>query len=351
MIHSNTEQPQNSITLMNGAILECFPKESHQGDFVPDKMKLDATGTYLGLGNKPCKPQPRATEEKEQQKKLFTDNAFYLLAHQERIMRDSRMFLAHVAVQNGLAYTGTSGFLAPTLGIYLEWWNECSIALRTDKDGNRSLVFHLAGSPLSGTNHCAEVFEDGRIEHIQVSSFISHWQPFVNINTQYDEAKHIYQAYTLEQVLEILHAEDGNDWDYSSEIKERFMQSEINELKKKVERLTKESDKWYSMYKDTYMKYKDAEISEAFSTFQSFREECETQINSIKMRKQALKADLKSNRMDNISYQRTLTPLNKQIRELEFRVSTKKYELVNKYLSEGISYDTIESYMNKKNNI
>ena len=351
MIHSNTEQPQNSITLMNGAILECFPKESHQGDFVPDKMKLDATGTYLSLGNKPCKPQPRATEEKEQQKKLFTDNAFYLLAHQERIMRDSRMFLAPVAVQNGLAYTGTSGFLAPTLGIYLEWWNECSIALRTDKDGNRSLVFHLAGSPLSGTNHCAEVFEDGRIEPIQVSSFISHWQPFVNINTQYDEAKHIYQAYTLEQVLEILHAEDGNGWDYSSEIKERFMQSEINELKKKVERLTKESDKWYSMYKDTYMKYKDAEISEAFSTFQSFREECEAQINSFKMRKRALKADLKSNRMDNISYQRTLTPLNKQIRELEFRVSTKKYELINKYLSEGISYDTIESYMNKKNNI
>ena len=351
MIHSNTEQPQNSITLMNGAVLECFPKESHQGDFVPDKMKLDATGTYLSIGNKPCKPLPRTTEDVEQQKKLFTDNAFYLLAHSERIMRDSRMFLAPVAVQNVLAYTGTSGFHTPTLGIYLEWWNECPKALRTDKDGNRSLVFHLAGSPLSGTNHCAEVFEDGRIEPIQVSSFISHWQPFVNINTQYDEAKHIYQAYTLEQVLDILHAEDDESWDYSSVIKERFMQAEINELKKKVERLTKESDKWYSMYKDTYMKYKDAEISEAFSTFQSFREECEAQINSIKMRKRALKAELKSGGMDNIAYQHTLTPLNKQIRELEFRVSTQKYELVNKYLSEGISYDAIESYMNKKNNI
>lgn len=351
MIHNSTEQPQNSITLMNGAVLECFPKESYQGDFVPDKMKLDATGTYLSLGNKPCKPQPRTTEEKERQKKLFTDNAFYLLAHQERIMRDSRMFLAPIGIQNGLAYTGISGFHAPTLGIYLEWWNECSIALRTDKDGKRSLVFHLAGSPLSGANHCAEVYEDGRTESVQVSSFINHWQPFVNINTRYDEAKHMYEAYTLEQVLAILHAEDGEGWNYSSEIKERFMQSEINELKKKVERLTKESDKWYSMYADTYMKYKDAEISEAFSTFQSFREECEAQINSFKMRKRALKADLKSNRMDNISYQRTLTPLNKQIRELEFRVSTKKYELINKYLSEGISYDTIESYMNKKNNI
>lgn len=351
MTHSNTEQPKNSITLMNGVVLECFPKESHQGDFVPDKMKLDATGTYLSIGNKACKPLPRTTEDEEQQKKLFTDNAFYLLAHQERIMRDSRMFLAPVAVQNGLAYIGTSGFNAPTLGIYLEWWNECPIALRVDKESRRSLVFHLAGSPLSGANRCAEVYEDGRTESVQVSSFISHWRPFTAINTRYDEAKHMYQAYTLEQVLEILHTEDGERWDYSAEINERFMQSEINELKKKVERLTKESDKWYSMYKDTYMKYKDAEISEAFSTFQSFREECEAQINSFKMRKRALKADLKSNRMNNISYQRTLTPLNKQIRELEFRVSTKKYELINKYLSEGISYDTIESYMNKKNNI
>lgn len=351
MTHSNTEQPKNSITLMNGAVLKCFPKESHQDDFVPDKMKLDATGTYLSLGNKPCKPQPRTSEEFERQKKLFTDNAFYLLAHQERIMRDSRMFLAPVAVQNGLAYTGTSGFNAPTLGIYLEWWNECSMALRVDKENRRSLVFHLAGSPLSGANHCAEVYEDGRTEPVQVSSFISHWRPFTAINTRYDEAKHMYQAYTLEQVLEILDAEDGERWDYSAEINERFMQSEINELEKENRTTNQRVRKWYSMYADTYMKYKDAEISEAFSTFQSFREECEAQINSIKMSKRALKAELKSGGMDNIAYQHTLTPLNKQIRELEFRVSTKKYELVNKYLSEGISYDTIESYMNKKNNI
>ena len=350
MIHNSTEQPQNSITLMNGAVLECFPKESNQDDFVPDKMKLDATGTYLSLGNKPCKPQTRTSEEFERQKKLFTDNAFYLLAHQERIMRDSRMFLAPVAVQNGLAYTGTSGFNAPTLGIYLEWWNECSMALRVDKENRRSLVFHLAGSPLSGANHCAEVYEDGRTEPVQVSSFISHWRPFTAINTRYDEAKHIYQAYTLEQVLDILHAEDGEDWDYSSEIKERFMQSEINELKKKVERLTKESEKWYSMYADTFMKYKDAEISEAFSEFQTFRENTEAEINSIKIRKRALKAELKSGRMDNITYQRTLTPLNNQIKDLEYRISTQKYELINKHLSEGISYSTVESYMNKKNN-
>lgn len=71
-----TEHPQNSIILMNGAVLERFPKASHQGGLVPNKMKLDTTGAYLSIGNKPCKPQPSATEKKEQQEKLFTDNAF-----------------------------------------------------------------------------------------------------------------------------------------------------------------------------------------------------------------------------------------------------------------------------------
>lgn len=215
MTHSNTEPTENSITLMNGAVLECFPKESQPCDIEPDKMQLDATGKYLSIDNKkPYKREAKAqidpTEELEQQqKKLFTDNAFYLLAHSKRIMRDSRMFLAPVAVHNGLAYTGTSGFRNPTIGIYLEWWNECARTLRTDDEGNRSLIFHLAGSPLSGSNCCAEVYEDGRIESVSVHSFIDHWRPFMAINQRYTEAKHMHQAYTLQQVLDILHAEDS----------------------------------------------------------------------------------------------------------------------------------------------
>ena len=169
---------------MNGAVIECYPKETPQTDFADDKMKLDTTGVYLNVGNKSCKPQPKPTEETERQKKLFTDHAFFLLAHRERIMRDSRMFLAPVAVQNGLAYMGTSGFNAPTVGIYLEWWAACANAMRIDKDGNRSLVFHLAGSPLSGANYCSEVYEDGRIEQIHLSSFSSCWKPFTAINTR-----------------------------------------------------------------------------------------------------------------------------------------------------------------------
>lgn len=349
MTHRNTEQPKNSITLMNGEALECFPKQSPQTKFASDKMQLNTTGAYWGMGIKPCKPQPNADEEKERQKKLFTDNAFYLLAHSERIMRDSRMFLAPVAVQNGLAYTGTSGFNAPTVGIYLEWWATCPEALRTDKEGCRSLVFHLAGSPLSGANRCAEVYEDGRVKSVSDSLFASHWQSFTAINTRYDEAKHIYQVYTLEQVLDILHAEDSEDWNYSVEIKERFMQSEINQLKKSIEQITAESNKWHSMYADTWLKHNDEEISGAFSEFQSFKEHTEREIDLINKQKRKLKVELKSGHIKNTTYQRTLTPLNKQIDALELKVITRQHELFDQFLSAGISYCMIESYMNKKN--
>lgn len=349
MTHRNTEQPKNYITLMNGEALECFQKQSPKTTFAPDEMQLNATGTYLGMGIKPCKPQPNADEEKEHQKKLFTDNAFYLLAHSKRIMRDSRMFLAPVAVQNGLAYTGTSGFNAPTVGIYLEWCATCPEALRTDKEGCRSLVFHLAGSPLSGANCCAEVYEDGRVKSVSVSLFASHWQSFTAINTRYDEAKHIYQVYTLEQVLDILHAEDSEDWNYSVEIKERFMQSEINQLKKSIEQITAESDKWHSMYADTWLKHNEEEISGAFPEFLSFKEHTEREIDLINKQKRKLKVELKNGHIKNTTYQRTLTPLNKQTDALELKVITRQHELFDQFLSAGISYCMIESYMNKKN--
>ena len=51
MTHSNIEHPKNSIILMNGAVIECYPKETPQTDFADDKMKLDTTGVYLNVGN------------------------------------------------------------------------------------------------------------------------------------------------------------------------------------------------------------------------------------------------------------------------------------------------------------
>ena len=145
-----------------------------------------------------------AKEAAVAQRGLFIENAFFLYEHREQVFSDSRMFLCPVAVQNGLAYTGTSGFTNPTLGVYLEWWVNCEGALRVDDNGMRSLVYYLAGSPLSGMNGCSAIREDGKSEKVKLTPFSEYWRSFMQINTRYDNAKSYYRAYTLLQVIDLL---------------------------------------------------------------------------------------------------------------------------------------------------
>ena len=118
--------PEGAIRLMDGTILTCYPKPKQEEQpqvVVVDELQLDSTGEYFGIGRRRIAPKPVVQEEQEELRQLFKDNAFYLLAHRERILQDSRMFLTPIVAHNGLAYTGTSGFHRPTIGIYLEWWS------------------------------------------------------------------------------------------------------------------------------------------------------------------------------------------------------------------------------------
>lgn len=198
----NTEFPENKIVLLNGKELICHPKAECIENIADDKLKLDTTGTYLSVGKKPQnKVSKKETDPNEQ---LFLDNAFYFLHNADRIFSDSRMFLAPVPIQNGIAYTGTSGFRNPTLGIYLEWWLNCETDVTKDMKGKDALTYHIAGSPLSGTNSCTCVYPDGESKSISHSPFREVWSTFMKINNRYSEAKAKYEAYTLEEVVNIL---------------------------------------------------------------------------------------------------------------------------------------------------
>lgn len=193
---------ESSITLLNGTVLPCYPINRQDSKVVPDRWSFDMTGTYLTFGKRKPKKEPAKSDEQKALERLFTDNAFFMYQHRERILGDSLMFLAPVTVQNGLFYTGVSGFRNPTLGVYAEWWNECKDALRTNEDGELSLLYYLSGSPLSGVNYCKAVCADGRIEDVNLhGSFPLYWQSFMRINRRYTEAKQIYKSYTLQEVI------------------------------------------------------------------------------------------------------------------------------------------------------
>lgn len=204
---SSFTHPAGRIVLLDGRELECVPRTEPQR-VVDNSLSVDTSGTYLVTDSSAAASFPAESADEKALKELFVNNAFYLWEHRERILSDSRMFLCPVAVKSGLAYTGRSGFLNPTLGVYLEWWMTVEGARPTDKEGRRSLVYYIAGSPLSGMNHCGAVRDDGERVTVSFSPFIDHWRPFTVINDRYNEAKARYEAYSLQQVLDILAAED-----------------------------------------------------------------------------------------------------------------------------------------------
>ena len=196
---------KGTMTLLNGAVLDCYPLK-HPEARVDNAMKLDTTGKYLTIGRSMHKrvAAPKIDEEREMEKKLFLNNAFMFLQNKDRIMSDSRMFLCPIPIQNGLAYTGTAGFNHPTLGVYLEWWLSFEKATILKEDNTTWLVYFISGSPLSGANKCGIVNEKGEIDSESLYPFSPIWTSFTSINKRYDEAKSLYQAYTLEEVVKKL---------------------------------------------------------------------------------------------------------------------------------------------------
>ena len=342
--------PAGKIVTLEGRMLDCYPLPQEDVNVVDDEMKLDTTGTYLAVGRRP-KPEPPKPEEVEAKKELFVDNAFYLLAHKERIMSDSRMFLCPVAVQSGLAYTGTSGFTRPTLGVYLEWWSAVPNAMQVDKEGHKLLVYRLAGSPLSGSNRCAAIRDDGKREIVTLIPFGGHFRPFTLINCRYNEAKYMYQAYTLQNVLDILSAEDEGNTDFALKVELEFMTHEADLANTKLAQQVAECRQWQQKCYDTIGKYNEKRICDFYAEYERAIAVVDAETDKVRQQRRYLKAQLKSGSLSGKAYQQKLTPLNKHIKELELEVASFRFgRKVREAFpdEELITFDMIQSYVLNK---
>lgn len=313
--------PQNKIILTDGRQLDCYPLAAQ----TPHQFDGD-------------------------QRQLFLDNAFYLLAHRERILSDSRMFLCPVAVQSGLAYTGTSGFHNPILGVYLEWWPLVPDAMQTDGSGRRGLVCQLSGSPLSGMNKCSLVRQDGRLDVVTLSSFRRHWGPFMKLNQRYTEAKQLYQAYTLNQVLDILRREDNGHADLAAAVDVQFMKHHIETLNRQIEKIQDECRQWHDKYTSALTRYNADKMRQLYAECEAFETNVSSQISSLRQQKRALKTSLKAGRLDNKAYQQQLTPLKRRISDLLLRISHFRLSKVRETFPDeaDITYPMIETFVSQQ---
>ena len=324
---------ENGIRLQDGNVIRGYPKQDAIVELCKKTPMLDTTEEYLSIGKKPAKPKP--TDEKESNlQKLFTDNSFLILANRKRILNDSRMLLTPVTVRNGLAYTGA--FSTATLGVYIEWWHNCPYSvLFGEKDDTMSLIWYLSGSPLSGGNLCSMVTEGGKAETVRVHFFRKLWLKFTDILADYHDAKELYQAYTLPEVIDILKRETTKEF-YTESIKEFRYQAKVNLLNAQLrdweenyESLREKCDKYEKEWHFALYQLKKDEIVVFHKEYNLRKENLQNRKEELAKENRELKRKLRHKELTNKEYQPLLSANKKEIEQL-------KWEL-DEYANESIS--------------
>lgn len=273
--------------------------------------------------------------------RLFTDNAFMLLANKQRIMQDSRMSFAPIAVRSGLAYCGL--FHPATLGAYIEWWSVCAEALRMNGEGEKTLVYQLAGSPLSGANRCMQVYEDGRAESVEVNYFSALWHPFVEIVNRYAKEQNPPQAYTLQEVIDILSSEEGGETkDY---VQSLFLEAKVRKCEVKLQAISKERDEFRRKYVSLLLKNKEEQVRAFYDKYLALQKEVDEEVADLKEKRKALRRKLRNGDFSNVSYQRELTPISRKLRGLPYSlIEFRSNGLWTLFPNECITLEDIELY-------
>lgn len=335
--------PEGKIVTLDGRSLDCLPRAKHQIG-ISNERQSATIGQCLSLKTK--RRKERDMEKAKNLEKLFTDNAFYLLAHKDRIMSDSRMFLCQVEVQNGIYYTGTFGFRNPTVGGYLEWWSACDNTNQKDEHGEMRLVYYLSDSPMSGINNCGVVYQNGRTERISLPYFISCWPIFIDINSRYDNAKKICQSYSLQQVLDILHQEDNGNTDFARDIETEMMKKEIIQLAKQAENAVSERELWHKKYNHLLLQHKDKEVRKLYDDYVALEIRNTAEIEQLKNKSMQIRSDFKNGNITNLQYQPLIMPINKRKQHLRMELELFKILKVRDLFPDsGITFEQVVAYV------
>lgn len=332
--------PEGKIVLLNGRVLDCHPR----ADLSPDNLMTTDEHAQRSIAKKTT----QTYKETEADKKRFIKNAFFFLAHKERILADSRMFLCPVPIQSGMSISGTSGFENPTLGIYLQWWEKCEAAIRTDKKGRHSLLYKLSGSSISGHNICSEVYEDGSTKDVEMHPFKDYRDTFISINNLYKSAKQRYQAYSLQQVLDILDHEEEGDSSYAYIINEQLQSHEISVLNQRVKHMKTTNEGLENRLKELEKALYDEWVLHYYDGYLALHQRVLAETEQLNQQKRDLKAALRRGDYTSQHYERLVNAINKRINEVENELAEyKESELLKAFPEQAMPFWYIEDYAKK----
>lgn len=278
--------------------------------------KIVLTNGNVIQGYTPKRVSEEHTDKGHITEEYFTANAFFFLSHAREILADSRMFLSQVPVVSGLAYSGTSGFTMPTLGVYLEWWMSCKDAI-VESNGQMWLIWHLAGSPLSGSNMCSLVNEDGKTQCHSVPNFNRLFRSFIKINQRYKEVKTKYAWFTLEEVVNILRNNDS-DKEYRQAILDGyFLRTQNTRLKEELDYVRERYNKAIDRLTEATIRLNIDELRKLYNEFVEAREKELGKRQDLRNKRIELRRQLRGGALTNKQYQNLVHPINKELSQCD----------------------------------
>lgn len=332
----------DKITLIDGRQLDCYPIAFPSDEIVSSEFSLDTTGQYLQIGTKPHFTTDKELAERRKQEeideKLFYEHAHIFLANTDKILSDSRLFLTPVNVVNGLAYTGTSGFHKPTLGVYIEWWiyhKDASI------DAKGRPIWFISGSPLSGSNACSAVDRKGKTHRAQLNgSFSAVWSSFVKVNNRYNEFKGRYMAYDMKEVIDILEGTTDSQQFFKLHLRLEKVRydNHIANLKNALKQSRELSLEYKVKIQRLIFQQHCEEATEYYNKCINLQTVARLAREYFYEQRIELRKALRSRNIDNITYERTLIPFKKKAREAECQCCEYEREGLNKVSGEDASY-------------
>ena len=330
------------ITLIDGNQLDCYPIALPSEETVSGDFSLDTTGQYLQIGKKPHFTIDKELAERRKQEKidekLFYEHAHIFLVNADKILSDSRLFLAPVNVVNGLAYTGTSGFCKPTLGVYIEWWlyhKDASI------DAKGRPIWFISGSPLSGSNACSAVDRKGKTHRAQLNGrFSAVWSSFVEVNNRYNEFKGRYMAYDLKEVIDILEGTSNSQQYFKLHLRLEKVRYDnyIAYLKNALKQARELSAEYKAKVQRLIFQQHSEEATEYYNKCINLQTVARLAREYFYEQRIELRKALRGGSIDNIIYQRMLIPLKKRAKETENQCCEYEREGLNKVFGEDACY-------------
>lgn len=163
----------DSIVLLNGHKLRCFPKQNHV---------------------RPIQDGPLSREAIRTNKQLFYLNVYNFIANKDKILSDSRYFLTSVGY-----YTSIGSTVMPCLGTFIEWWK---YSQHYSLDADNLPIWAISGNPMTGTHGCATVDAECNVHRAKLQSrFIETVKSFNCISNRYAKAQKERESYSLDYVL------------------------------------------------------------------------------------------------------------------------------------------------------